>query len=211
MWWRIAVGKTEWSLWITYGMSGQWTLEKTKHSAFEIVFSPKSEKLFFNDPRHFGTLKFVKGPEALSKKLASLGPDMLSNLPTAQEFTERLDRRADKTVVEALMDQSVVSGVGNYVKCESLFFAEISPHRVVDTLTARERERLRQQIMAVMQASYATNGATFSTYQNPDGSKGNASSRFVVYGNKTDPIGNPVIREETKDGRTTHWVKEIQK
>lgn len=109
------------------------------------------------------------------------------------------------------MDQSVISGVGNYVKAEALYLAELSPHRTVGSLTLAETDVLHQQIINVMKAAYNTGGATFSTYRNPDGSRGNAQQRFVVYGNKVDPLGNPVIKEETRDGRTTHWCPTIQK
>jgi formamidopyrimidine-DNA glycosylase len=74
-----------------------------------------------------------------------------------------------------------------------------------------EIERLRTQIINVMKASYNNSGATFRTYRNPDGTEGGMQRRFVVYGNQTDPLGNPVVKEETKDGRTTHWVPTVQR
>lgn len=202
-----------WYLWCTYGMSGQWSTQVTEHTAFSVGVTGSSGfvALHFNDPRRFGTLKFVKGQEALDKKLASLGPDMLSDPPDFEGFLLRLLAREDKTIAQALMDQSCVSGVGNYVKCESLYLAEISPHRLVSDLYMSEVKRLREQIVNVMRASYASGGATIRTYQNVDGDKGGAQSRFVVYGNKVDPLGNQVIKEETADGRTTHWVPQLQK
>lgn len=124
---------------------------------------------------------------------------------------ERLLKHPNKTLAEVLMNQSVISGVGNYVKAEALYLAELSPNRTVSNLKMVEMERLRKQIVNVMNAPYKTGGATFNTYHNPDGSKGEAQRRFAVYGNKVDPLGNPVIREETRDGRTTHWVPAIQR
>lgn len=232
MWWKLDFNRKmtgperseePWYLWITYGMSGQWSSDETKHAAFGINYNDtgstvdsqggfvQPESLYFNDIRHFGTLKFVNSTAAHTKKLATLGPDVLRDPLTTLEFATRLNKRMNRTIAEALMDQSVVSGVGNYVKAEALYLAELSPHRVVSHLLLDEIERLRQQVVNVVKASYATGGATFSTYKNPDGSRGEAQQRFVVYGNKTDPMGNPVVREETLDGRTTHWVPAIQK
>jgi formamidopyrimidine-DNA glycosylase len=151
-------------------------------------------------------------PEALDKKLASLGPDMLNDPPDADNFRNRLHNRGDgKTLAEVLMNQGVFSGVGNYVKAEALYLAELSPHRRCESLTLNEVERLRQQVIAVMRASYANDGATIRSYLNVDSTKGGMKTRFLVYGNRTDPMGNPVVKEETADGRTTHWVPTVQK
>lgn len=211
MWWRF---KDDWYMWCTYGMSGQWMRELTKHCAlFMHVQNPSGVNswLAFNDQRHFGTLKFVKGREALDKKLASLGPDMLNAPPDEQAFRTAMRRRNNKTLAEALMDQSCVSGVGNYIKAEALYLAELSPHREVSSLSGTDMEHLRKQIINVMRASYNNDGATIRSYLNVDGTKGGMKSRFLVYDNQTDPLGNPVVKEETKDGRTTHWVPAIQK
>jgi DNA-formamidopyrimidine glycosylase len=185
MWWQVnfdhrmsGFGRTEdsWYVWITYGMSGQWTPEETPYTAFGIYYGDTMDAagnfiqpapLYFNDIRHFGTLKFVNSTKEHVKKLASLGPDMLSAPPTPLDFCSQLAKRKTKTIAEALMDQSVVSGVGNYIKAEALYLAELSPHRLVNSLGAKEAERLRQQIINVMKASYNTGGATFSTYRNP--------------------------------------------
>ena len=213
MFWTFFPG---WVMWCTYGMSGQWFQgEPDKHTAVSlwIEHGGKLERWCFRDPRHFGTLKFVHDPDdsVTKKKLATLGPDMLHNPPDERTFRVELLRKNQKTLAEALMDQSVVSGVGNYVKAEALYLAELSPHRVIRDLSTQEIERLRVQIINVMKASYNTGGATISTYRNVDGTKGGAQRRFAVYGNQTDPMGNPVVREETKDGRTTHWVPSVQK
>jgi formamidopyrimidine-DNA glycosylase len=54
-------------------------------------------------------------------------------------------------------------------------------------------------------------GATLATYRDADGKIGEFSRRFAVYNQKTDPEGRTVIKENTKDKRTTHWVPEVQK
>jgi len=222
MWWQLEHKDQTTFVWITYGMSGQWHRDSNKHTAFGIYFAPQNDvfdrlgnfiqpdTLYFNDPRHFGTIHFVQDPRTHEKKLASLGPDMLSNPPDERQFRVELLRKNQKTLAEVLMDQSVISGVGNYVKAEALYLAELSPHRIICELSTLEIERLRLQIINVMRASYNTGGATIRTYRNPYGAEGGAQRRFAVYGNQTDPMGNPVVREETKDGRTTHWVPAIQ-
>lgn len=210
MWWEVSFPNAKrWWVWITYGMSGQWSTHESKHSAFGVQLAG-DKRLYFNDPRHFGTLRFIDDEAEHLRKLRSLGPDMLSSPPDEATFERRLQKRPTRTIGEVLMDQSVVSGVGNYIRAEALYLAEVSPHRKVITLTSPEMSRLRQQLINVMQASYRTGGATFSSYRNPDGSKGEAQRRFVVYGNPTDPMGNAVVKEDL-GGRTIHWVPEVQR
>jgi formamidopyrimidine-DNA glycosylase len=218
MYWSFRPG---WTMWCTYGMSGQWSTKRDeKHCSIELEHRVNQSGIlggegfvYFNDPRHFGTIKFLHDPDGIKtqKKLDSLGPDMLSDPPSPEQFAKCLGKKPKRTLAETLMDQSCVAGVGNYIKAESLYLSELSPHRRVSSLSGIEVERLRQQIINVMKASYNTGGATISTYRNVDGAEGKAQNRFVVYGNKTDPMGNPVIKEETKDGRTTHWCPSIQK
>ncbi|NDC39239.1 MAG: hypothetical protein EBZ48_14540 [Proteobacteria bacterium] len=103
-------------------MTGSWSTQETKHS--RVVFQMSDGvKVYFNDQRNFGTLKMVPGRQELVKKLQSLGPDMLSEAVSDARFTECLMKRPDWTLAEAVMDQSLISGVGNYVKAESLRFS----------------------------------------------------------------------------------------
>jgi DNA-formamidopyrimidine glycosylase len=218
MWWTLALKDgSHWYMWCTYGMSGQWTTAAPDDQHFHVrVWTDKHDgsalqSLHFRDPRHFGTLKFVNDKKKMERKLNSLGPDMLNDPPTGLVFMAQLLKKPGRTLAEALMDQSVISGVGNYIKAEALYLSELSPHRTVESLKMLEIMRLREQIINVMGASYNTGGATLSTYRNVDGTKGAMQRRFAVYNHSTDPMGNPVIKEETKDGRTTHWVPTVQR
>lgn len=194
----------------TLGMTGSWSVTETKHS--RVVFEMSGDaRVFFNDQRNFGTLKFVPGRQDLVKKLKSLGPDMLSEEVSDERFTECLMRKPEWTLCEALMDQGVVAGVGNYVKAESLYRSQLSPHRQVQTLSPGDFSRLNQGIKQVLQEAYKRGGASIQTYRDFDGNEGEYSQRFLVYNQAKDPDGNDVIREQTADGRTTHWVPAVQK
>ncbi len=200
----------EFSVWNTLGMAGSWKIEKDKHSRVQFHLSDGSS-VFFNDIRNFGTLKFVKGKHFLIDKLNSLGPDMLNEDIENDLFLSRIRMCKRKTVAQAIMDQSVISGVGNYLKAESLYISKISPHRSCESLSDQEIATLNESIKKTIRASYETGGATISTYSGFEGEIGEYSQRFLVYNQKTDPHGNSVIKEKTKDGRTTHWVPEVQR
>ena len=108
------------------------------------------------------------------------------------------------------MDQSVVSGVGNYVKAEALYLSKISPHRLVSSLTDIDLQNLNLATRSVLVNSFESGGATIQSYRSFYGEVGDATQRFAVYGRKTDPEGREIIKEQTKDGRTTHWVPQVQ-
>ena len=197
------------SMWNTLGMSGSWSPVATKHSRVKLNF--KESSAYFNDIRNFGTLKFVTGRKRLVEKLNSLGPDMLTENIANSEFSSRIMRKSSKTIAEVIMDQSIVSGVGNYLKSESLYLARISPHRVVETLSPEEISNLNNAIQCTIRSSYSSGGATIHTFLDFDGKQGEYSRRFAVYNQKADIAGNTVVREITKDKRASFWVPEIQK
>jgi len=200
--------ENEWTIWNTLGMSGTWSGSHNKHSRVRLYLD--RESIFFNDIRNFGTLKIVKGKDFLIDKLNSLGPDMLNDDVKNDDFLRRIRMCNKKTIAQAVMDQSVISGVGNYLKAESLYISKISPHRTCKSLSDQEIILLNENIKKTIRASYETGGATISTYSGFEGEIGEYSQRFLVYNQKTDPHGNTVIKEKTKDGRTTHWVPEVQ-
>lgn len=193
----------------TLGMTGGWSPTPRKHSRVRFDFDDGTSA-YFNDVRNFGTLKFVSGKRALLAKLGSLGPDMLSEDVTHEQFRDRLVLHPDATLAEVLMAQNVVCGVGNYVKAEALYRAGLSPHRQVITLGDDDYVRLCDAVKDVLRRAYVDGGASIRDYVQTDGSEGEATLEFKVYGRKFDPLGNPIKKEPTRDGRETHWCPAIQ-
>lgn len=212
-------GDKEFYLFSTLGMSGMWSNKMTKHSRVSLSFLDKEDDdpnvdcqdLYFNDIRNFGTLKFETDKKELDKKLKSLGPDILANDVTLQDFINRFDDKPNKTIAECIMDQSVISGIGNYLKAEILYYAHISPNRLVKDISRLEWIALHFNSAVQIRRSYKLGGATIATYRQPNGEEGLYNRRFAVYNQDTDPLGNAVIKETTADKRTTHWVPTIQK
>ena len=144
------------------------------------------------------------------EKLESLGHDLIAEDMDDDEFIMRMNAKAKWPLCKAIMDQSIIAGVGNYIKADSLWLARLSPNRLVGECSTEELISLKSCIRRVMLESLNSGGATIRTYKNLDGEEGEYGSRFLVYGRKEDPDGNPIIREETKDGRTTHWCPSVQ-
>lgn len=192
----------------TLGMTGSWSRHKTKHSRIAIKFY-ENDTVYFNDTRSFGTFQ-IKSRQELSKKLKSLGPDMLSKPPDTAEFIPIFRKKNNKDICSVLMNQNIISGVGNYIKAESLWYSKINPHALIKDLTDENLETLRKAILFVVNKSYQEQGASIKDYYTFDEEEGTATAGFVVYGKSKDYNGHNVIKEETLDKRATHWVKERQ-
>jgi formamidopyrimidine-DNA glycosylase len=213
----------ELSIWSTLGMTGGWSKTASAHTRIMFVFNDGS-KIYFNDQRNFGTIKFVDGVDQLKSKLRKIGPDMLTEELSNEKFRKILTKHGRKTLAEILMSQDIISGVGNYLKAEVLYLSRLSPHRMGGSLSNEEVDNLNQIIQKTIRDSYASGGSTLQTYVDMYGNTGDFNPRliyglgegdvcggFAVYKRTTDPLGNKVISEETKDKRTSWWVPSIQK
>lgn len=192
----------------TLGMTGSWGKSKTKHSRIEFVFADDSY-LYFNDMRSFGTLS-VSDHSSLKKKLRSIGPDMLSDPPDESNFIKIMRKHNGKNICKTLMSQNVVSGIGNYIKAESLWLSCINPFAQISSLTDTNLAKLYYAVLFTIRSSYASQGATLKTYYTFDNEKGTYGDYLYVYGKKLDYNGYKVEKSETPDKRTTHYVKERQ-
>ena len=166
------------SLWSTLGMTGSWSSSIKKHSRVKFILD--SGEVFFSDMRNFGTLRFTPDRKILIDKISSLGPDMLSEDVSDERFSERINLCKSKTIAQAIMDQSIIAGVGNYLKSESLYYSKISPHRVCNTLSREEMSLLNRTIKKIIRDSYSSGGATIQSYKGFNGEIGEYSRRFAV-------------------------------
>ena len=197
----------------TLGMSGTWRIQQKNPKYGRLCFiRDDGKRCHYKDYRRFGTFKIFNpetAPSKLERKLQKdLGPDILNEEVTFADWQQRFRKVNHYNVTKAMMNQKVVSGIGNYIKAEALYRAGISPHRTVESLSDAELQDLYRCSLWVIKASYEARGATIRNYEMPDGSKGDFKFKFQVYAQETDPSGRTVIRDKTPDGRTTHWVKE---
>lgn len=194
----------------TFGMSGQWAQTAGKHPCFGFYFEDESQ-MHFNDPRHFGTIKFTNKQTDLIDKLNSLGWDPFTELTDQYlNFIYNSFQKSNKNIAHLLLDQSIFAGVGNYIRAEALYLAKLAPNKLAKLLTKDEINKLCQAIVEVMQNSYKYQGATLYTYKDSYGNEGKYSSQFKVYGRKTDDFGNKIIKETSSEGRTIHWCPAVQ-
>lgn len=191
-------------------MEGRWMWESGKHSDLWLDLKKGiTKRLYFDDSRHFGTFEILDS-QGLKDRLKEIGPDLLSDEIDISEWRTKIrgKRIKGKKIAFFLMEQKYFSGIGNYLRAEILYAAQISPHRQLKDLTDDEVDLLFECSRDLIKQAYESHGLTIATYWDPYGRKGEFAVK--VYGKKYDPEGNPVLAEKLKDSRTIHWVPNIQ-
>jgi len=141
------------ALLLHFGMTGDlcWEAEPgPRHPHDRLALDLARGRLVFRDMRRFGGVWLAETAERLDERLARLGPDALD--VTRADFLARLDRRRG-SVKAALMDQTVVAGLGNLIVDESLWRARIRPARAVSSLSTAERARIHRDMRWVLRRS----------------------------------------------------------
>jgi formamidopyrimidine-DNA glycosylase len=164
-------------------------------------------KLFFNDQRKFGWMKLVPTAAVVDMPfMQKVGPEPLEDSFTAEAFAARFTRRPKTSIKAALLDQSVVAGVGNIYADESLWGAKIHPKRLVETITTDEFMRLYTELRAVMNIAIDKGGSTDKNYVNAEGKRGSYMDFARVFrreGQACLRCGTEIIKFKAA-GRGTH-------
>ncbi len=183
-----------------------------KSTRVEMTFVDDS-KLFFNDQRKFGWMKLIPTLEVPNIDfMRRVGPEPLEAHFTAADFAARFTRRGKTSIKAALLDQTVVAGVGNIYADESLWGARIHPKRLVNTITTKEFEDLHTELREVMNLAIAKGGSSNHTYINAEGKKGSYMDFARVFrreGLECPRCGTIIIKFKAA-GRGTHICPHCQ-
>ncbi len=182
-----------------------------KHTLVTITFD-NGGQLFFNDMRRFGYFKLVSG-EAKAKIVESYGIEPLTPNFTLETFAKLFKKR--KTVLKALLlNQALISGIGNIYADEICHLAKVKPMRRVNTLTQAEIKRLFVATEKVIAKAIAFRGTTFNNYVDSEGNKGNFTRHLKVYertGERCKTCRQDVVKKVHAAGRGTHFCGTCQK
>ena len=142
--------------------------------------------LRYNDPRRFGSMHYFMGDDAAQSLLANLGPEPLTDALTG-EYLYRETRRRTGPIKQALMDNTLVVGVGNIYANESLFRAGINPDRAANRISRARYERLVSEVKAVLTEAIMAGGSTLRDFVNTAGEPGYFQLDYFVYGRDGQP------------------------
>ena len=182
-----------------------------KHDHVDIVFADGTV-LRYHDPRKFGAILWYEGIAEHHPLLEKLGPEPLSDDFSADYLYQKL-KTQKRAVKLALMDNTVVVGVGNIYANESLFKAGISPHRPADKIKKKECVVLVETVKAVLQRAIETGGSTLRDFVNSDGKSGYFQQEYTVYGRHNEPCVccGGLVQKEVLGQRGTFYCPNCQK
>jgi len=200
---------------IHLGMSGRLKVVKSdvdivKHDHVILYFHNKY-KLIFNDPRKFGFIDFSKSLKIYEKRyLSALGLDALSNKLTSSYIYEKI-KKSEVPVKQLLLNQYIVSGIGNIYASEILYDAKISPLIKGKYLKLYQIRKIIQSIRKILKKAINYGGSSIRDYKSSDGSLGNFQSNFKVYGKEGQKVSNFEILKIVQYGRATYYCPDLQK
>ncbi len=181
-----------------------------KHTRAVLLFEGGG-RLYFNDLRRFGYLKYSDKKDLDRLIAANYGPEPLTPSFSFSAFSRIFS--GNRQIKPLLLDQKKIAGLGNIYVDETLFASGIRPDRRADSLEEKEKRSLYQAINRIIKKAVEERGTTFSDYVDASGRRGGYSRLLKVYGRGGEAClkcGRKL--EKTKiSGRGTHFCPYCQK
>ncbi len=168
--------------------------------------------LRYNDPRRFGSMHAFIGDDDAQPLLAHLGPEPLTDALDAAHMYEHTRRRSC-AIKQALMDNTLVVGVGNIYANESLFRAGIHPNRAANRISKQRYAALVDEVKTILEEAIQAGGSTLRDYVNTSGKPGYFQLNYFVYGRDGEPCKrcSSVLKLMRHGGRATVFCTRCQK
>ncbi len=164
-------------------------LEEKVNSYIHFIITLNNGMIALSDPRKFAKIEFWDRDDLEEKLKKELGPDAL--IVDRKEFKERISQR--KSIIKTvLLNQAVISGIGNIYSDEILWDARINPYRRPESLSEEEKDRLYRSTKKILKRALVLKGDSMSDYRLIDGTKGGFQEEHKVYGRE----GLPCYRKD---------------
>lgn len=171
-------------------------------------------RLYFNDQRKFGWVRLLPTVEVPNIDfMRKVGPEPLEDSFNGKVLFERLQRKKNSVIKAALLDQTVLAGVGNIYADEALWMAQIHPSTPVKNLFETQVSELGSAVVAVMTLSLSKGGSTDRNYVDAEGKKGSYLESANVFRREGQPCFRcgAVIEKIRVAGRGTHICPNCQR
>ena len=186
-------------------------LEDPYNRFIHVVFTLSNKKcLSFSDARKFGKITLINGKEtSASLHLKGLGPEPLNKNFNLENFKERLTQKLNGKIKSVLMNQGVLSGIGNIYSDEILWQVGIHPERKVSKIKRDEFKKMFEAMKETLTKGIDFGGDSMSDYRNIYGLPGKFQLHHNVYrktGEKCKKPGCPgIIKRKKVGGRSAHF------
>lgn len=199
-------------LYIHHMLAGSWSTKKSSHSILEFKYENEEKNfviLFFQDSMRIGTFKIIYEDDIGTKNdpFEKIGPEA-RGIPR-ETFMEifRSKKAKKQRLCEALLDQQLICGIGNYLRAEIMYFAKLHPKIIIGKLTEDELKILHNAIVTIIEESIESEATTCGHY---DDSIHTGSYEPVIYGKSMCPKKTIIETFNDKHKRTVHYAPAIQ-
>lgn len=188
-----------------------WYQTSIKH--INVSFTVAGGNLHFHDKLSYGTVSILTDEE-LNKKLKKIGPEVTAI--DYNTFIKIIKGQKGEYIGNAIVNQKIMSGVGNYLRADSLWLTSLNPFRKVKNVTDKELALLHKNILILIWNDYNINYAKKVGLINSKTILPQKYGRtFLIYQQEKDIYGNKIVKEDLyKKGqvkRSIFWVPSIQK
>ncbi len=197
------------------GMSGSLRLldsatPRKAHDQFDLQLD-SGLSLRFNDPRRFGSLHYTTASPEQHRLLRHLAPEPFDASFDAA-YLHRISRGRRATIKQVLMNNHLVTGVGNIYASEALFRARIDPRLAARRLSLLACARLVRAVRTTLAGAIRAGGTTLRDYVGADGSPGEFKLKLFVYERAGKPCRRcrQPIRQITQGQRSTYFCPQCQ-
>lgn len=190
--------------------------ERVNQYVHHIFYLGKNKRMEFSDLRKFGKIVLVDTDKVQNlKEIKSLGADAMSKELTLKKFQEILYRKSaqgrlaygEKKIRDVLMDQNIISGIGNIYASEILFEAGVHPERKVGNLNRGEVEKIFEATKNILEKAIKLRGTSDSDYRDTSGAPGGFQKVLKVYRKAGEKCQNcDTIIKRIKMGQRSAFV-----
>ena len=184
------------------------TISKHDHIIFTL---DDKEELRYNDTRKFGRMHLVKKNELNITPIAKLGLEPWDENLNVKYLKEKLHK--SKAIKTLLLDQTIITGIGNIYADEILFLSKINPITKGCNLTNKNLQDIIDNTKKILEKAITAGGTTIHTYTSVDGIHGRFQQELLVHNKKGEqcPICQTPISKIVVNGRGTYYCPKCQK
>ena len=202
------------------GMDGIWTFEHTRRPSVILAFGTPLDNghmyiedfnIYFSQKRSFGKVYGIVTQQDYKHRFKDVGVCVVNSWLPFDQWLPLMNTSPNELICTKLLDQKKIAGIGNYLRADILWYAQIDPRLLVCQLTLIMWQRLYEAMYRVVHKSVRDQGYSIRDWKSPDSTDGDYQS--VVYGKADgfDPLGNPIEWFEDKPDRKIYWVPNVQK
>ena len=183
-----------------------------KHEHVIFTFDDNTE-MRFHDVRKFGKMHLLSKDNYLNESpLKEMGYEYYDSNLNENYLYNKLQKKSI-SIKTSLLDQSIITGIGNIYDDEILFLSNISPLRKSNTITKTECRKIINNTKKVLDSAIELGGTTIKSFTSSEGVHGLFQNKLLVHGknNEKCPVCNNMIKKIKINGRGTYYCENCQK